>query len=110
MLRLHTYFDTTTKFISILVFRSKEPFFFCCFFFFFFFFSLQVGYGKPSLSKDHSIQSLSFSLIKLCGKVVSMVEKSYVDKLVARNPLNFNLLITSPEFLVDQKEFRPDLS
>ena len=29
-----------------------------------------------------------------------MVEKSYVDKLVAQNPLNFNLLITSSEFLI----------
>ena len=34
------------------------------------FLSLQARYDKPSLSKDHSVKSLSFSLIKLCGKVV----------------------------------------
>ena len=33
-----------------------------------------------------------------------------VDKLVARNPLNFNLLITSPEFLIEQKKFLPEFS
>ena len=30
--------------------------------------------------------------------MVYSVEKSYVDKLVARNPLHFNLLSTSTEF------------
>ena len=30
--------------------------------------------------------------------------------MIARNPLNFTLLITSPEFLIDQKKFLPDLS
>ena len=39
-----------------------------------------------------------------------MVEKSYVDKLVARNPLSFHLLITSPDYLTDEKLFFPDLS
>ena len=29
----------------------------------------------------------------------------YIDKLVAWNPLNFNLLIASPEVLIDQKNF-----
>ena len=33
-----------------------------------------------------------------------------VDKLVARNPLDFSLLSTSPEFLIDQNNFLPDLS
>ena len=28
-------------------------------------------------------------------------EKIKVDKLVARNPLNFSLLSTSPEFIID---------
>ena len=37
-----------------------------------------------------------------CGKKV--------DKLVARNPLDFSLLSTSPEFLIDQNKFLPDLS
>ena len=32
------------------------------------------------------------------------------DKLVARNPLDFSLLSTSPEFLIDQYIFLPDLS
>ena len=36
--------------------------------------------------------------------------KSYVDKLVARNPLDFSLLSTSPEFLIDQNRFLLDLS
>ena len=38
------------------------------------------------------------------------VEKSYVDKLIFRNPLKFNLFITSPEFIIDQKKFLLDLS
>ena len=33
-----------------------------------------------------------------------------MDKLVARNPLNFNLFITSSEFLIEQIKFVPDLS
>ena len=65
------------------------------------FLSLQARYGKPFFSKDHPIKSLSFSLITLCGKVVKRAEKSYVDKLVVRSPLNFNLLITSPDFFID---------
>ena len=32
------------------------------------------------------------------------------DKLVARNPLDFSLLSTSAEFLIDQNKFLPDLS
>ena len=58
-----------------------------------------------ALLKVHSIKSRSFSLIRLCGNVVYRVEKSYVDKLVARNPLHFNLLSTSPEFFIVQKIF-----
>ena len=38
------------------------------------------------------------------------VEKSYVDKLVARNPLHFNLLSTSPEFFIDQNQFLFEVS
>ena len=30
--------------------------------------------------------------------------------MVARNPLDFSLLSTSPEFLIDQNKFLPDLS
>ena len=51
-----------------------------------------------ALLNVHSIKSSIFSLIILCGNVVYRVEKSYVDKLVARNPLHFNLLSTFPEF------------
>lgn len=36
--------------------------------------------------------------------------KSNVDNLVSRNPLNCNILITSAEFLIDEKKFSPDLS
>ena len=32
-------------------------------------------------------------------------DKSYVDKLDARNPLDFNLLRISPECLIDQNIF-----
>ena len=38
------------------------------------------------------------------------VEKSYVDKLVALNPLLLSLLSTSREFFIDQNIFFPDLS
>ena len=31
---------------------------------------------------------------------IKIVEKSYVDKLDARKPLDFNLLRISPEFLI----------
>ena len=58
-----------------------------------------------ALLKVHSIKSRSFSLIRLCGNVVYRVEKSYVDKLVARNPLHFNLLSTSPEFLLTKTKW-----
>ena len=37
-----------------------------------------------------------------CGKKVG--------KLVARNPLDFSLLSTSPEFITDQNKFLPDIS
>ena len=63
-----------------------------------------------ALLKVHSIKSRSFSLIRLCGNVVYRVEKSYVDKLVARNPLHFNLLSTSPEFFIDQNQFLFEVS
>ena len=56
-------------------------------------------------SSVHSIKSRSFSLIRLCGSVVYSVEKSYMDKLVAWNPLHFNLLSTSPEFLLTKTNF-----
>ena len=38
------------------------------------------------------------------------VEKSYVDKLGARKPLDFNLLRISTKFLIDQNKFLPFLS
>ena len=63
-----------------------------------------------ALLKVHSIKSSTFSLIRLCGNVVYTVEKSYVDKLVARNPLPFNLLNTSPEFFIYQNRFLFEVS
>ena len=39
-----------------------------------------------------SIKSTSLSLTRLWGKVVYNVEKSYVDRLDARRPRDFNLL------------------
>ena len=64
-----------------------------------------------ALLKVHSIKSRSFSLISLCGKCcIYRVEKSYVDKLVARNPRHFNLLSTSPEFFIDQNQFLFEVS
>ena len=45
-----------------------------------------------------SIRSISLFLIKLLGKVVSRVEKSYVDKLTALKFLALCLSNTSPEF------------
>ena len=38
------------------------------------------------------------------------MEKSYVDRLKARNCLDFNLFKTSFEFFIDQNRFLPDLS
>ena len=38
------------------------------------------------------------------------VEKSEVDKLVALKSLALSLSIISPEFLIDQNRFLPDLS
>ena len=46
-----------------------------------------------------------FVIFVICGNVVYRVEKLYVDKLVARNPLHFNLLSTSQEFLIDQNQY-----
>ena len=37
------------------------------------------------------------------------VEKSYVDKLVALKSLALSLSKTSPELLIDQNRFLPDL-
>ena len=46
--------------------------------------------SEPSLSKVCSLNSFSFSLIILKGNIVKRVEKSYVDTLYARKPLDFN--------------------
>ena len=42
---------------------------------------------RPSLWKILSIKSNSLSLIRLWGKVVHNVEKSYVDRLAAKKTL-----------------------
>ena len=42
--------------------------------------------------------------------MVHRVEKSYVDKLVARNPLHISLLSTSPEVYIDQNQFLFEVS
>ena len=60
--------------------------------------------------KKNSIKSTSLSLIRLWGKVVYNVEKSYVDRLAELKPRDFNLFITSHVFLIDQNRFLPDLS
>ena len=74
------------------------------------FLSLHSILKEPSLWKVSSIKSTSLSLIRLWGKVVYYVEKSYVDKLDARKPRDFSLFSTSHEFLIDQNRFLPDLS
>ena len=51
-----------------------------------------------------------FILIKLWGKVVLRVEQLYADKLVALKSLALSLSTTSPEVLIDQNRFLPDLS
>ena len=58
-----------------------------------------------ALLNAHSIKSRNFPLIRLCGNVVNRVEKAYVDKLVARDPLDNNLLSTSPDFLLTKSIF-----
>ena len=74
------------------------------------FFRYRRGTVNLPFEKTTQLNLLSFSLIKLCGKVVKSVEKSYVDKLVSRNPFNFNILVISPELLIDQTKFLPDIS
>ena len=59
---------------------------------------------RAFLLKVLSIKSTNLSLIRLWGKVVFNVEKSYVDKLDARKPRDFRLFNTSHEFLIDQKK------
>ena len=63
-----------------------------------------------ALLKVNSIKSRSFSLFRLCGNVVYRVEKPYVVKLVARNPVHFNLLSTLPECFIDQNQFLFEVS
>ena len=70
----------------------------------------KVNHSFNALLNVHSIKSSVISLIRLCGNVVYRVEKSYVDKLVARNPLHFNLLSTSPECFIDQNQFLFEVS
>ena len=48
--------------------------------------------------------------IKLWGNIVQRVNKSYVDRLDARKPFDFNLLRISLEFLTDQNKFIPFFS
>ena len=43
--------------------------------------------------------------IALRGPAVYNVEKLCVDRMAARKPRDFNLLITSHEFLINQKDF-----
>ena len=64
----------------------------------------------PPPWKVRSIKYTCLSLIRLWGKIVYNVEKSYVDKLDAQKPRDFSLFNTSHEFLIDQKRFLPDLS
>ena len=52
-----------------------------------------------------SIQSTILSLIRLLGKAIYNVEKSYADRLDTRKPLDFNLFNTAHEFLIHQKSF-----
>ena len=66
-----------------------------------------MKHNFDSLLKVHSIIPRSFSLIGLWDNVVYSVEKSYVDKLVARNHLhfNFNVLSTSLKSLETKTNF-----
>ena len=59
-----------------------------------------MNYSFNALLKVPSMRSTTFSLIILYGNVVHRIEKSYLNKLVQRNPLHFNLLNTSLEFEV----------
>ena len=64
-----------------------------------------MNYNSNALSKVNSVKSSFFSLIRLCGNVVYRIEKSYMDKLVAWNPLNFSLLSISTDFLLTKTSF-----
>ena len=59
-------------------------------------------YKEASLWKVLSIKSTNLSLIRLWGKVVYNVEKSYVDKVDAQKPRDFSLFNTSHDFLIYQ--------
>ena len=53
-------------------------------------FSLQPKYSEPSMLKVYSINSIGYSLIRLRGNAVYRVEKSSVEELDARKPVDFN--------------------
>ena len=65
---------------------------------------------KRTFSLENSLKCTSLSLIGLWDKVVHKKENLYVDRLDARKPRDFNLYITSHEFLIDHKSFLSDLS
>ena len=51
------------------------------------------------------INLVSWSLIRLKENVVSIVEKSYVDKLDSRKHLDSDLLMISSDYIIDQNRF-----
>ena len=57
-----------------------------------------------ALLNVHSIKSSIFSLNQIMWQCGIQSRKLYVDKLVARNPLHFNLLSSSPEIFIDQNQ------
>ena len=89
-----------TIIISFCIFRSEKNVFLI---------TSQVKRALSIILKVCSINSVSFPLIRLDGNVTYR-EKSFVDILNDRNPLELILLRTSPEFLIDQNVFSLFLS
>ena len=70
---------------------------------------LQARNSLFSLANVFRISAESFSLIRLCGKEVYNVEKSYVLREETESKVE-SLFRTSPEFFMDQNKLMPEFS
>ena len=70
--------------------------------------SIKAKHNLFSLAKIFWINLVSFSLTRLCGRVVLRVEKSYVHTVDAKYLLFWSLHKTSVEFLIDQNKLIPE--
>ena len=64
-----------------------------------------MSHRLNAILKARLVKLRIFSIIVLFGYVVYRLKTSYMDKPAARNPLNFSLLSTSPEFVFKTNHF-----